>query len=211
MAGAEDLRPPTGKRREESRTEVACRVDRVPGVETQSHTDHYYNCSHHHRDRARSGRQVQSISKRKDEQNQQRRPHHLVDEPSRKGAQVRLGIRGPNSCRTLRPGDLTYSTVEIRESFAVDDEHGSRRCERSGRLRQRIRNHFSPRKLAVNSQCDSHGRIQMRSRHTTRYEHSHSHSESPGEVDGQIPASRAAAENHLRNDTGTENDQDKRP
>src|SRR3954466_9432229 len=105
VAGAEDLAAPAGDEREQARTEIARRVDRVAGVEAEGRADQHDEQTHD--DRREPGRhwRVAAVHDAEDHGDEQRGADDLIDEAAHRG-QERLRIRRPDAGRALRPEHL---------------------------------------------------------------------------------------------------------
>jgi len=77
-------------------------------------------------------------------------------------------------------------------------------------VRERVGQHFAPRKAAVHRQRQRDRGIQVRARHSRRHITPHRHRKPPGDVDRQVRAGRLFAQNDLGDDADAEDDQDER-
>src|SRR5947209_8149971 len=211
MAGGKHTASPPGHRREQTRTKIARRVDRVASVEPERHADRDDEQADDHRRDGRFRRRVAPIAQREQHRDEQRRPDDLVDQAAGHDAQKFLRIGGPDARRRVWTRDLPHAAVEMRERFAVGHKHDGRRRERARHLRGAVRRDFSPRKSTVRRERHGDGRVEMRARHTGGGVHTHHDRQTPPEIDRQIVACSVPAQDNLSDDADAEYDQDERP
>ena len=210
VASAEDVAAPAGDEGEKPRTEIARRVDGVSGIEAEGRADQQDQHADDHRRKPGWRRRVAAVGNAENSGDEQRRADDLVDEPAGKGPEKRLRIGRPDAGRALRAEHLADSAVERRQRFVIGHEDDSRRHERTGNLRDRVRQHFVPGEIAPRRQRQSDRRIQVRAGHPRRHVAAHGDREPPRDVDRQERAGGLLAQHDLRDDADAEDDQDER-
>src|SRR5262249_47969624 len=119
VAGAEHVHAPAREGGEQSRSEIACRIDRVSGIEPEGRTDQQDQCADDNWREGPGRRGIALIGNGEDAADQQRRADDLIDQSTWERAEERLRIRGEDAGRAFGAYYLADAVVEVRERLVI--------------------------------------------------------------------------------------------